>query len=168
MSGLDDPVTVDDSGECAIAGPHIHDPLSPGVWQEAVMRDLQQSGLRLTAPRKAIIDRIAKAHRPLTAGELAGGIDGASGHGSRATSYRLLQWLVERGWLARMLVDREDRITHCRQFPGHHVAYCVECGQVLSVGGWELDGLMAASDRTTDFTVERFIIQLQGRCGQCR
>jgi Fe2+ or Zn2+ uptake regulation protein len=140
----------------------------PGAaWQAEVMRDLRESGLKLTSPRKALLACIANAETPLTAEDIAARLATAQGHGGRSTTYRLLHWLATRGWLTRIYSEGGECMALARQLPGHHLAVCTSCGVTFPVGGWNLDAMVTAGALPTSFTFEQLVLQLRGRCGEC-
>jgi Fur family ferric uptake transcriptional regulator len=138
-----------------------------GPWLKAVTEALQAAGNRLTSPRRAVLRWIAESSAPFTAETLTHELAPQLATGSRATIYRLLQWLRVEGWLAR--IHNSDR-THAlvRQLPGHHQAICLGCGTTLLLGGCDLAPVVSPSLRDTGFTIESHLLEVYGWCGPCR
>lgn len=71
-------------------------------WAENVLKDLSAHGHRVTAPRRAILERIMQYSQPFSAEQLFRDLGGESGPIGRATIYRTVDLLVEDGWLSRV------------------------------------------------------------------
>jgi Fur family ferric uptake transcriptional regulator len=131
---------------------------------------LRAAGLRRTAPRIAVLQRLEVAAAPVSHGEMA---DKLSSLGfDRATVYRNLMDLVEAGLITRTdLGDhvwrfemvRGERATHAGEHP-HFL--CVDCGDVSCLPG---DAVTIASARGVPRSASRqhVEVQLKGRCDTC-
>lgn len=141
--------------------------LSVEDWSERVLAALRSDGQRLTAPRLAIIGWIAAQPTPFSAEALTAALSTHPAGVGRATAYRAVDWLRERGWLARVQTERGD-YTYARALPGHHHhAVCVRCGLTLLVEGCSaLDTLTSLLARE-GFRVQGHILELFGLCARC-
>lgn len=134
-------------------------------WGERVLAALRSEGQRLTAARLAIIHRVASQERPFSAEALAVALAPAVG---RATVYRAVDWLRDRGWLARVQTERGD-YTYVRTLPGHHHhAVCLRCGATLLVEGCQAIEALTALLARQGFRVQGHILELFGLCARCQ
>ncbi|MCL2448625.1 MAG: transcriptional repressor [Polyangiaceae bacterium] len=138
----------------------------PDEWASA----LHDAGLRRTAPRIAVLQRLEQAPAPLSHGEIVDEL-GASGF-DRATVYRNLVDLVEAGMVTRTDVGdhvwrfelvRDNRSAHTADHP-HFL--CVDCGDVSCLPG---DAVRIAPSRGVPRAVGRdeVEVQIKGRCDTC-
>ncbi len=138
---------------------------------DALREQIRATGLRVTAPRVAVLREVQQAASPLTHGEIS---ETLSPQGwDRATIYRNLIDLTEAGILRRtdvgdhvwrFEVKTDDRVAHVNQAHPHFV--CDECGDVqcLPEEIVELHALRSAPKSLRGRAVE---IQLKGRCDRC-
>ena len=151
---------------CQTSNPHAHHGVPGPDWIEAILDQLRRDKNRVTQPRMAVLHWIGERDLPFTAEEVVAEIDQTLISGSRATIYRFLFWLRERGWLARVRwTDRDHALV--RQLPGHHQAVCIECGDTLVIGGCDLSPLIGQSLTGTGFAVESAQLEIYGRCRDC-
>ena len=125
---------------------------------------------RLTPGRKAVLDILEKARRPVGAYEL---IDMLAASGSRrpapAQVYRALDFLVEQG-LAHRLASRNAFLA-CGHGHGafEPVAFliCDACGHVDEATSVPLTADVAAVASARKFAPRAQIIEIVGRCATC-
>jgi Fur family ferric uptake transcriptional regulator len=138
---------------------------------ESLREQIRATGLRVTAPRVAVLQRVLQASAPVTHGELAEAL--APQGWDRATIYRNLIDLTEAGILRRTDVGDhvwrfemryDDRTAHVDKAHPHFV--CDECGDVqcLPEESVELHASRSAPKSLRGRDVE---IQLKGRCDRC-
>ena len=90
-----------------------------------LLERLEDSGYRLTGPRRRVCELLAERPEGVTAEEL---VLLARGIG-RATVYRNIQLLVQEGLLCKLAEHGTPRYAPARASHHHHVV-CVSCGQV--------------------------------------
>jgi len=138
---------------------------------EELRTHIRDVGLRVTAPRVAVLQRLHQAAAPTTHAELA---DALAPHGwDRATIYRNLTDLTDAGLLRRTdvgdhvwrfeLVDTQEG-GHVPEAHPHFV--CTDCGDVtcLPDGVVEVHAGRGVPKSLRGRSVE---IQLKGRCDRC-
>jgi Fur family ferric uptake transcriptional regulator len=131
---------------------------------------LREAGLRRTAPRIAVLQRLEQAAAPLSHAEIVDGL-GVSGF-DRATVYRNLTDLVEAGMVTRTdLGDHVWRFELVRGENSPHAAehphfLCVDCGDVSCLPG---DSVTIATARGVPRAVSKrkIEVQIKGRCDTC-
>jgi Fur family transcriptional regulator, ferric uptake regulator len=145
--------------------------LSDGL-HDTVSTRLRRANQRVTANRKAIVDALSAASRPMTIPEL---LDSPGGRGlAQSSVYRNLVVLEQAGLVHRIVTDgefaryelAEDLTEH------HHHLICANCGLVEDVpasAGLEESVETAANQiaRSTGFRTERHRVDLVGLCSRC-
>jgi len=145
--------------------------LSDGL-HDTVSTRLRRANQRVTANRKAIVDALSAASRPMTIPEI---LDSPGGRGlAQSSVYRNLVVLEEAGLVHRIVTDgefaryelAEDLTEH------HHHLICANCGLVEDVPastGLEQSVHTAASQiaRSTGFHTQHHRVDLVGLCARC-
>ena len=139
-----------------------HDELS-----EAWLDSLQDSGYRLTAPRRAIVSIIADAPRALEAIEIYDLGRQAHPRLGLVTVYRTLEKLEQLG-----LVQRVHQPDGCNMYlrapQGHqHLLLCESCGRMVYFSGDDLSVLIAETSRRSGYAIHDHWLQLFGLCASC-
>ncbi len=144
------------------------------TWTEKVLQHLSRQGHRLTAPRRAILDRIVHYAQPFNTEQLFKDLGGESGPIGRATVYRTVDLLLDDGWLARVhwSADRETgEADHAyvlvEQGHVHHLV-CRNCGAVAAFEGCDLDGLLGGLARRLGFRIDGHWLEIYGLCQACQ
>ncbi|MBI5513444.1 MAG: transcriptional repressor [Deltaproteobacteria bacterium] len=138
--------------------------------QEALRARIRAAGLRVTAPRVAVLQRMELARSPVSHGELS---DALSPAWDRATIYRNLMDLTESGLLRR--TDLGDHIwrfelasveTLGHEAPQHAHFVCRTCGEVQCLPS---ESVQLQLSRTAPKSVraQSVEIQLKGLCERC-
>jgi Fur family transcriptional regulator, ferric uptake regulator len=139
--------------------------ISESQWEEM----LSQVGCRITEPRRAVMQVLDKAQRPLAPQDILEEAQVLHPNLGLVTVYRTLE-LFE----ALQLVRRVHRDGGCHGYlistPGHrHILMCEDCGRAVEFSGQ--DDLVSLIDRVeehTGFAIEHHILQLSGLCPACR
>ncbi|MDW8212655.1 MAG: Fur family transcriptional regulator [Roseiflexaceae bacterium] len=144
-------------------------------WAENVLKDLSAHGHRVTAPRRAILERIMQYTQPFSAEQLFRDLGGESGPIGRATIYRTVDLLVEDGWLSRVhwSASKETHVASEHAYVpverGHqHHMVCRKCGSVISFEGCDIETLLGGLARRLNFKVEGHWLEVYGLCQACQ
>ena len=138
---------------------------------------LRLAGLdqRYTTGRRAIVEVLANASRPLTVPELLAAAGAGAGGVPQSSAYRNLTLLVEVGILHRLPgSDEFARYELAEELAGHHHhVTCASCGTVADVSASpRLERALAEAARIaadqTGFEVTGHHIELLGRCDACQ
>ena len=131
---------------------------------QSIERRLTGGGVRVTAPRRALLAAIDSLGDHFTAEELAS----AAPSVGRATVFRTLRLLQDLGSVCLVVLD--DGTSEYRMAePGHHHhLVCSTCGRVSDIVGCDLTELVRAVSEDTGFDVETHRLELYGRCAECR
>jgi Fur family transcriptional regulator, ferric uptake regulator len=135
---------------------------------QTVLNSLRGAGLRISTARRAVVEALFVADRPVSAEAIAGGLDGRSMPLDLASTYRNLE-VLERLGLVRHL--------HAGHGPGRYVLTrgeqreylsCESCGELVEAEPGQLD-LIRAEIRTRFGYEARFDrFPLTGLCSRCR
>ena len=136
---------------------------------QEVGTQLQQSGYRLTRPRKAVIRALTEASdwlRPEDLLVLARRYWRPLG---LVTVYRTVSLLAELGYLRRVhLEDRCVGYVRSELVHGHHLL-CRTCHQAVEFPGTEdLTPLVERISQDTGFQIEHHLLELVGLCPSCQ
>lgn len=129
----------------------------------AVIQRLENRGLRLTAPRLAVVAAAADAGDQFSADEIAQRLP----HVGRATVFRALKLLVEMDVFCRVLLDDGNLRYRWSRRGHHHHLVCAECGAVEDFTACDVAELVQELVSRTNFTVEGHWLEVYGRCAAC-
>ncbi|MBA3470486.1 MAG: transcriptional repressor [Herpetosiphonaceae bacterium] len=133
------------------------------TWANDVLYALSKDGLRVTEPRRTIVEHIVLRAGPFTAEQLVGELPEVG----RATIYRTLEVLSTGHWLARIHHD-EGEHAYIPAAPHKHQLVCTRCGTAVTFDTCDLDGLMAQLSQRTGFAIEGHALEAFGVCQQCQ
>jgi len=134
-----------------------------------MLEALDRSGVRLTGPRRAVATLIARrGGGHFTAADLVAAAARRRLVVGRATIFRLLDLLVERGLVERVdLPDGRHAYVPCEATHHHHVV-CTDCGSVTEVADCGIAAVAAEAARRTGYAIDAHRLELFGRCPDCR
>ena len=126
---------------------------------------------RRTRPRRLIEERLielAGSGTDFTIDDLWQGIREAEPRLGRATVYRSVEWLVERGLLDRVeFADGTHHYRVCGDGHHHHLT-CTQCHQVVEIEICLPEEQLHTIGTEKNFSIEGHSISLFGRCAACR
>lgn len=133
------------------------------ITEEAELRGL---GLRVTAPRIAILATLRAAPEPLSIETILGRLP--RGSADQATVYRTLESFVQKG-LVHEVVFVPGRTLYELVGDEHHHIVCTRCGRVEDIhiedcGRFERDALRESKYFKH---IERHALELFGICDRC-
>lgn len=132
-------------------------------WSDDALAALSQQGLRMTGPRRTIVEHIGRLGEPFTAEQLVAGLAGIG----RATIYRTLDVLAGSHWLARLHRD-EGEHAYVPAEPHKHALVCLKCGKTVAFESCDLDGPLNQLGQQTGFAIQGHTLEAFGLCGNCR
>jgi Fur family transcriptional regulator, ferric uptake regulator len=145
---------------------------STGAVHDQAADRLGSVGQRYTQGRRAIVDVLVSAARPLTVPEMLA--DGQQGAIPQSSAYRNLAVLVEAAVVRRLAgTDEFARYELAEDLAGHHHhLHCDHCGAVADVDAPEaLEQALAEAARIaatqSGFQVTGHRMDLVGRCADC-
>jgi Fur family ferric uptake transcriptional regulator len=140
---------------------------APGASAE-IIRSLAQDGHRLTAPRRVIVDFVARRHDHFSAQEVWEDLRGHERGVGRATVFRTLELLAELGVLDRVhSLGHRHRYAVCEPQHHHHLM-CLDCSSVVLVSATDIEEEIRQVTATHGFELLTHHLELIGRCAACR
>lgn len=148
--------------------PHCCRPETSLAWDELGAR-LRKRGLKLTAPRKAILEALRNHHHPISVQELHGRLP--QGVCDLATAYRLMRSL-EQSDLVRSY-DFGDKVTRFELLreaseAHHHHLVCVRCSGVVEIEECTITDLEQALACRHGFKAVSHRLEFFGICPGCQ
>lgn len=141
---------------------------SENVLEESWLQSLQESGYRLTAPRRAIVSIVARAPQALDATAIFDLSRKMHPQLGLVTVYRTLEKLEQLD-----LIQRVHQPGGCNMYlrspEGHeHLLLCKTCGQVEYFSGDDLSVLINKTAEKSGFQIKEHWLQFFGYCTNCQ
>ncbi|MBE0429409.1 MAG: transcriptional repressor [Thermoleophilia bacterium] len=130
--------------------------------------DLKNRGFRLTKMRKAIMEEMSLAGKPLSVKQLTALLRdrGLSPH--KTSVYRALNFMLETGLVTRTTFGEKQGRYELSALGHHHHAVCESCGEIKDVdcsrGIREIEEVL----RSLDFRVNFHLVEFVGVCKRCQ
>lgn len=143
---------------------------SPRIAPETVrvLGSFKAKGLRLTGPRRAIIECLGLTRDWLTPALVHEQARRRCPSLGLVTVYRTLNWLHQQGLVRRIhLPDGCHGYALAGLAHGHYLV-CQECQQVIEFSMCDLGDLEAQITSETGFVVQGHMLQLIGVCPSCQ
>ncbi|MBC8338736.1 MAG: transcriptional repressor [Alphaproteobacteria bacterium] len=127
------------------------------------------SGARLTALRRRVLELVWSGHRPLGAYDILTALKTERRNAAPPTVYRALEFLLQQGLVHRIeclnaFVGCPDPDTpHGGQF-----LICRDCGLSAELNDDTVDQAIRNSAAQAGFTIARKVIEIEGQCPNCQ
>ncbi len=131
---------------------------------EAIKRSLEDSGLRCTPQRYAVMAFLMEHSRHPTAAEIFEGVNRLDPRSSRATTYNNLRDLVDAG-LVREVAAEGRAARFDPKIQRHHHFICDRCGDVEDMEWYDVPG--PASDSLGKRVLRECELIIRGLCAKC-
>jgi Fur family ferric uptake transcriptional regulator len=143
--------------------------MAPTDWSEHVHAALSRDGLKRGGARERVIELLADQSCALSAVEIEDTLRVKGRPTGRASIYRVLELLVDRGLVERVAVgDGQARFEPIDPSgEHHHHLVCEQCGALVA---FDDPGLERAIDSLSDrlgVRIESHDVLLRGACEQC-
>ncbi|WP_417249773.1 transcriptional repressor [Celeribacter sp.] len=125
-------------------------------------------GLNLTPVRKKALEILLEEHRALGAYDVLERLHDAGFGSQPPVAYRALDFLTRNGFAHK--VERLNAFIACTHPDECHTPaflICRLCGTVAEAGTDIETGRFATLAETTGFTIEKAVIEIEGRCPSC-
>jgi Fur family ferric uptake transcriptional regulator len=138
--------------------------------REEFLDFLRRRKLRLTAPRRAIVEAVFGTQEHFTAEQLLAWARRKDKSVSRATVYRTLPLLTESGLLRSMDLGKAYKLydPNYAEHPHHSHLVCADCERLLEFDRPEVAALAEEIGRELGFAVVSHRLQIVGRCEALR
>lgn len=126
----------------------------------------RKKGLPVTVQRRAILEAVLQRNDHPTADGVFEAVQGRIPQLSRTTVYRVLDTLVELGFIRRIhqagVARFDGNVNH------HHHLVCTTCGKIIDLEDQSLDQLPLPDGKLQGFKIDDFSIHFSGTCPNCR
>jgi len=131
---------------------------------------LAQKKLRLTAPRRAIIEAVFGTQKHFTADQLLAWAQQRDKSVSRATVYRTLPLLTESGLVREMDFGGDHKFydPNYAEHPHHNHIICQDCGKIVEFESRQIERLENEISRRLGFSVKAHRLQITATCEEFR
>jgi len=144
--------------------------VSASEWAEHARAVLDQAGHRKGGARNAIIDLLAEQTCALSAIEIEDRLRAAKRAVARASIYRILDLLQDRGLVARL--ELGDAVTRYELIDPagahHHHLLCDSCGRLVPFDDGDLERSIDRLSRRLGFDTHEHEVVLRGDCAACQ
>lgn len=142
------------------------------TWIAQVESACADRGLQMTALRREIVGILAGADQPLGAYTIIQKLSEAQNRiVAPPTVYRTLDFLVDNGFVVK-IESRQAYVAcdHLGHDHDHHgiVLSCTRCGRTVEIDSHAVDREIAAVAERLAFRIERKVLEVDGRCGECQ
>lgn len=140
----------------------------PDVDAAELIAGLRAEGLRVTAPRRAICDALARGHEHhLTASTLHAAAEARLGSAiDISTVYRTIEALEQVGMVHHVHLGHGPSVLHLSDHVEHHHLICEVCGRTVDLSIDELQSLSATLAERHGFVIDSAHFALVGRCAE--
>lgn len=130
---------------------------------------LRHKGYRLTPQRHAVLKVIADSRDHLTPAKIYTLVHQEHPTIGVATVYRVINLLAEHKLICRVISgDNSQSYLMRRPLEHHHHLVCSQCGQAVDFTNCDLSELEQQLSRDTGYNIEGHILEIYGRCPDCR
>ena len=130
---------------------------------------LKTKGLKLTAPRRIILDTIFTYHRHFNVDALYDVIRKDHNNVSRATIYRTMPLLVESGLIKQSLrCQSKDHYEHIHGHEDHLHFLCIKCGNIIEVESGDIEKALNKLAEKKNFKISDYNLGAKGICQKCQ
>ena len=133
----------------------------------ALLDVLRANGLRVTVPRRAILESLVAAGPHVTAEELAGHVRARYPEVHESTVYRTLDRLTTLGVVDHVHLGHGRAVYHLPG-QGHQHLHCDACGAVIEAPDELFAGIVREVEERYGFALDLDHFALGGRCRACR
>jgi Fur family ferric uptake transcriptional regulator len=146
--------------------PHRTSPLAAPSVQSAVEL-LRSRGLRVSSARRLVIEALFAAERPLTAEEIAAGLEGWLPSSDLASVYRNLDTLEQLGLVRHVHAGHGAGLYSLTSAGEPDFLSCEHCGALEAVPAGRLDDVRAMIEHETGYRARFSHFPLVGTCADC-
>ena len=100
---------------------------------------MRERGVRLTAARRLVLEGLFAADRPVSADQLAGGLEGAIAPSDLASVYRNLETMERLGIVRHVHLGHGPGLYALAGREEREYLLCESCGRLVSLSPFELD-----------------------------
>ncbi|HEX5141245.1 MAG TPA: Fur family transcriptional regulator [Dehalococcoidia bacterium] len=131
---------------------------------QGLVSELRDQGFKITSPRHVVIESVAGRDDNFTAEALATELAPIG----RATVYRTLKLLVDRGLVCRLVLGDGSvcyRVSHTAH---HHHLVCMSCGATEDVDLSDVENVLSKVREATEYDIVGHRLEVYGVCPECK
>ncbi len=134
-----------------------------GQVRHDLIATLEDSGFRLTAPRRRVADSIDGQADAFTAEDLCDSVPGVG----RATVYRTIKLFVEAGALCKLAMPDGAPKYSLSKIGHHHHTVCVRCGKVGDFRDSTVERMLRSLVKEVDGQIVGHRMEVYVDCSDC-
>lgn len=147
------------------------------VYTEHALELLKEKGLRITKPRRLVVELLDQTQTALSAYEIKDRLDASGERVDTVSVYRILECLEEHRLIHRVLstgkvrkcqLDHEDDCQLHQDDHCHHLLICDKCNRIEEVHCPGTEALVKDVEHHSKFTIHRHNIEFFGICESCQ
>ena len=141
------------------------------ITRPSLMKELAEQGVRMTAQRRLLVGIIQNARRHLDAAKLLELARKQDPEIDRATVYRTLALLKERGLIDEldlMHLEGEKHYYEARTNRDHCHMACFRCGAIMEFTSTSFEKLKKEMATQSNFQIRVVRLEVGGYCEKCR
>ena len=129
---------------------------------------LRTKGLKLTSPRKIILEAVFTTHEHFNVDAMYDLIRQTHSNVSRATIYRTMPLLVEAGLIKQSVrCQAKDYYEHIYGHSNHLHLICKVCGEIIEADSKEVEKAIEKIALKYNFSATEFDLAARGICSTC-
>jgi Fur family ferric uptake transcriptional regulator len=160
MSGRKNPKPLEEG-----AGVLIHQGRETVSDFKRIIRDL---GLKVTAPRMAILEVLSRGRAHVTAQEVFEKVQVNDPSIGFATVYRFLRYLTEKKFVTEVRMGGLPARYEITPRVHHDHLTCTKCGQIVEFENHDIEELQLLVARNNGFQLTGHVLELYGVCSRCQ
>ena len=130
---------------------------------------LKNSDLKITDPRRRVLDILENSGVPVSAESIYLMIRGDSVKTNLSTVYRTLETFIDKGLAARFNVEKEKKAFYESIREKHrHYLVCLGCHKIMALDICPLSLYEKELEKNTDYSIVKHKLVLYGYCPQCK
>ncbi|MDA7915619.1 transcriptional repressor [Verrucomicrobia bacterium] len=131
---------------------------------------VESKGLRMTTPRKAIIDSVFNTEEHFTAEQLLVWARERDPSVSRATIYRTLPLLTESGLVHEMDFGKDYKFydPNYANHPNHNHIICQDCEKIVEFESEQISKIEDEISQKHGFSIASQTVQISGSCQELK
>jgi Fur family ferric uptake transcriptional regulator len=130
---------------------------------------LQQSGLKCTRQRRAVLEILEQADQPVSAEQVFMALRENAIPASLSTVYRILDTLSDKALILRLDIAGDNRsLYEYNRMVHKHYLVCVGCRKIFPIENCPLGVYEEALERQTHFAIIGHRLDIYGYCPDCQ
>jgi len=146
------------------------------AYIDLALEHLRNKGLRITKPRRLVVELLDRAKKPLSAYEIKELLDQEGEKVDTVSVYRILDCLEENKLIHRVLtsgkvkkcqLEHESECHLPQNEHCHHLLICQKCNTIEEVHCPGTDALVKELGKLANFRIQSHNMEFLGLCAKC-